>query len=356
MPKTAIGRWRACGYVRLSHEDGDKEESNSVKGQRDLIRDYLSRSPELQECGMKVDDGFTGSNFNRPGFLEMMDDVKAGKVNCIVVKDLSRFGRDHLEVGEYIRKIFPFLGVRFIAINDHYDSMRPNPESDDLIVPFKNLMKNICYLEMQSTKISEIRQGDIFHLDILYVLPLMYPISPNTAFFYQCQQYLRTNLRRGTVSAYNFDKLIPQPAQISVYVGHIPPQTGKVFQQQKVNFTSSHRAGNLAQTSAGEIHSAGTFNGNPHDLKALLFAICFHVCLLSRQRNGVRVCNSTINPGSIMLHSAVLLPNPVTFSTDQTNKLIKHLNILSALTINNSALTDFNMVNQFVNDGPLQRI
>ena len=92
--------WNACGYVRLSKEDGDKEESNSVKGQRDLIRDYLSRHPELQECGMKVDDGFTGSNFNRPGFQEMMTGVKEGKVNCIVVKDLSRFGRDHLEVGE----------------------------------------------------------------------------------------------------------------------------------------------------------------------------------------------------------------------------------------------------------------
>lgn len=149
MPKTEC--WRTCGYVRLSHEDGDKEESNSVKGQRDLIRDYLSRHPELQECGMKVDDGFTGSNFNRPGFQEMMTGVKEGKVNCIVVKDLSRFGRDHLEVGEYIKKIFPFLGVRFIAINDHYDSMHPNPESDDLIVPFKNLM-NEAYCRDASIK------------------------------------------------------------------------------------------------------------------------------------------------------------------------------------------------------------
>ena len=84
--------WNTCGYVRLSREDGDKEESNSVTGQKDLIRDYLCCHPELRECGMKVDDGYTGSNFDRPAFQELMADVKAGRINCIVVKDLSRFG------------------------------------------------------------------------------------------------------------------------------------------------------------------------------------------------------------------------------------------------------------------------
>ena len=91
--------WNTCGYVRLSREDGDKEESNSVTGQKDLIRDYLCCHPEFRECGMKVDDGYTVSNFDRPSFQAMMDEVKAGKINCIVVKDLSRFGRDHLEAG-----------------------------------------------------------------------------------------------------------------------------------------------------------------------------------------------------------------------------------------------------------------
>ena len=144
--------WNTCGYVRLSREDGDKEESNSVTGQKDLIRDYLSRHPELRECGMKVDDGYTGSNFDRPAFQEMMAEVKAGKVNCIVVKDLSRFGRDHLGVGEYIEKIFPFMGVRFIAINDNYDSLHSNVESDELIIPFKNLI-NEAYCRDTSIKI-----------------------------------------------------------------------------------------------------------------------------------------------------------------------------------------------------------
>lgn len=144
--------WNACGYVRLSKEDGDKEESNSVTGQKDLIRDYLSRHPELRECGMKVDDGFTGSNFQRPGFQSMMELVRAKKINCIIVKDLSRFGRDHLEAGEYIERLFPFLGVRFIAINDNYDSMNSHAESDEIIVPFKNLI-NEAYCRDTSIKI-----------------------------------------------------------------------------------------------------------------------------------------------------------------------------------------------------------
>ena len=152
MSETITKVWNACGYVRLSREDGDKGESNSVTGQKDLIRDYFNRHPELRECGMKVDDGYTGSNFDRPAFQEMMAEVKAGKINCIVVKDLSRFGREHLDAGEYIEKIFPFLGVRFIAINDHYDSLHSNVESDELMIPFKNLI-NEAYCRDTSIKI-----------------------------------------------------------------------------------------------------------------------------------------------------------------------------------------------------------
>ena len=152
MNSTTEKVWNTCGYVRLSREDGDKEESNSVTGQKDLIREFLSRHPDLRECAMKVDDGFTGSNFNRPAFNEMMDEVRTGKINCIVVKDLSRFGREHLDAGEYIEKIFPFLGVRFIAINDHFDSLHSNPGTDELVIPFKNLV-NEAYCRDSSIKV-----------------------------------------------------------------------------------------------------------------------------------------------------------------------------------------------------------
>ena len=144
--------WDATLYLRLSREDGDKEESNSISGQRDLIRDFMAHHPDLREYAVKVDDGFSGSSFERPAFKEMMADIKAGKTNCVIVKDLSRFGRNYLDAGEYIEKIFPFLGVRFIAINDNFDSERERTSSDDLMIPFKNLI-NEAYCRDISVKI-----------------------------------------------------------------------------------------------------------------------------------------------------------------------------------------------------------
>ena len=144
--------WDVTLYLRLSREDGDKEESNSISGQRDLIRDYMAHHPELREFAVRVDDGFSGSTFERPAFKEMMNDIKAGKTNCVIVKDLSRFGRNYLDAGEYIEKIFPFLGVRFIAINDNFDSERERTSSDDLMIPFKNLI-NEAYCRDISVKI-----------------------------------------------------------------------------------------------------------------------------------------------------------------------------------------------------------
>ena len=144
--------WSATLYLRLSRDDGDKEESGSITGQRELLRDYISQHPELREYAVRIDDGFSGSTFERPGFQKMIEDVKAGRTDCIVVKDLSRFGRNYLDAGEYIEKIFPFLGVRFIAVNDNYDSLGEKKSSDDLIIPFKNLI-NEAYCRDISMKI-----------------------------------------------------------------------------------------------------------------------------------------------------------------------------------------------------------
>lgn len=113
---------RAAAYLRLSIEDGDKAESNSIGNQRELIRDFVAERPELHLVGEYADDGYTGTNFDRPGFQKMMDGVRSGEIDTIIVKDLSRFGRDYIGVGEYMEQIFPLLGVRLIAINDNYDS------------------------------------------------------------------------------------------------------------------------------------------------------------------------------------------------------------------------------------------
>ena len=152
MSESAVKVWNATLYLRLSREDGDKEESNSISGQRDLIRDYMAKHPELREYAVRIDDGFSGSTFERPAFKEMLNDIREGRTDCVIVKDLSRFGRNYLDAGEYIEKIFPFLGVRFIAINDNYDSERKRSSSDDLMIPFKNLI-NEAYCRDISVKI-----------------------------------------------------------------------------------------------------------------------------------------------------------------------------------------------------------
>ena len=143
--------YSACIYARLSRDDGDKLESDSIINQRALIRDYLKKHPEIHIVSEKTDDGFSGVNFDRPAFKEMMDEIRSGKVNCVVVKDLSRFGRNYIEAGNYIEKVFPFMGVRFIAINDSYDSLDRN-QADSLIIPFKNLI-NDAYCKDISVKI-----------------------------------------------------------------------------------------------------------------------------------------------------------------------------------------------------------
>ena len=139
-------------YLRLSREDGDKTESDSIANQRLLIENYLSDKPYLQFFREYVDDGYTGSNFERPGFIKMMEDIKRQKVNCIIVKDLSRFGRNYIEVGRYIEKKFPAMGIRFIAINDQYDNAKESGDAEQIIVPFKNLI-NDAYCRDISIKV-----------------------------------------------------------------------------------------------------------------------------------------------------------------------------------------------------------
>lgn len=144
--------WNAAEYTRLSRDDGDKAESNSITSQKEIIRDYVRRHPEFVIVKEYADDGYSGVNFERPGFKQMMEDIKAKKIDCVICKDLSRFARNYIDAGRYLEKIFPFMGVRFIAINDNYDSCGEKAQSDALIVPFKNLI-NDAYCRDISVKI-----------------------------------------------------------------------------------------------------------------------------------------------------------------------------------------------------------
>ena len=152
------GVYNADAYFRLSREDGDKAESDSIVNQRALVKEFLKFHPDIQIYHERVDDGFSGINFERPAFKEMLEDIKSGKVNCVIVKDLSRFGRDYIEAGRYIEKMFPYLGVRFIAINDNIDTASGISGAEEMLIPFKNLI-NDAYCRDISVKIRS-------HLDI----------------------------------------------------------------------------------------------------------------------------------------------------------------------------------------------
>lgn len=133
--------WRAGLYIRLSREDGDKMESESVLSQRAILERFLSEKPSIALGDYYIDDGWSGTDFDRPAFKRLMADVTAGKVNCVIVKDLSRFGRNYVEAGKYIETVFPLFNVRFIAINDGLDS-EERASSNNLIVPIKNVIND----------------------------------------------------------------------------------------------------------------------------------------------------------------------------------------------------------------------
>ena len=146
-------------YVRLSVEDTrDRKDSDSIHNQTHMLKLFVEERPYLKIYSIYTDNGETGTNFDRPEFNRMMDDVKAGKINCIVVKDLSRFGRDYLETGNYLEKIFPFLGVRFISINDNYDSFNPENTNEGLIISLKNLLNDVYTKDISKKIITSFKE------------------------------------------------------------------------------------------------------------------------------------------------------------------------------------------------------
>lgn len=144
--------YMGCDYLRLSRDDGDKAESDSIQNQRELINDFLKKHPEIKKVQEYVDDGYSGTNFDRPNFKRMMAEIEKGHIDCVIVKDLSRLGRNYIEMGKYLERIFPMYGVRVIAINDNYDTANESSDADQIVIPFKNLI-NDAYCRDISMKI-----------------------------------------------------------------------------------------------------------------------------------------------------------------------------------------------------------
>ncbi len=146
---TGFDLFHVAVYIRLSREDGDREESYSVGNQRKLLMEFLAEQQDCFLYDVYIDDGYTGTNFSRPEFQRMMGDIENGNVNCVVVKDLSRFGRDYIDTGRYLERVFPELGVRFISVTDHIDSIK---QAYDMLLPIKNIF-NEQYARDISNKI-----------------------------------------------------------------------------------------------------------------------------------------------------------------------------------------------------------
>lgn len=137
-------KYKATAYLRLSYTDDRSTESDSITNQKKLIEDYVAKHPEIELVSERVDDGYSGIVFDRPAFQQMLDDIKNEKVNCVIVKDLSRLGREHVDTSRYLRQIFPAFGVRFIAVTDHIDS-EDEHTGDDLVVSIKSILNdNYC--------------------------------------------------------------------------------------------------------------------------------------------------------------------------------------------------------------------
>ena len=146
-------------YLRLSRDDESDggAESNSIRSQRDMIRSFIRKQDNMEIYDIYVDDGWSGANFDRPSFKRMMEDIKAGCVDCVIVKDLSRFGRDYIEAGRLIQKTFPAFSVRFIALNDNFDSLTADFNEKTLVLPVKNFV-NDAYCSDISQKVRSHQQ------------------------------------------------------------------------------------------------------------------------------------------------------------------------------------------------------
>ena len=180
--------YNACIYARLSRDDGDKLESDSITNQKALIRDFLSKHPEIHVVSEKTDDGYSGVNFDRPEFKRMMDDIRSGKVKCVLVKDLSRFGRDYIEAGEYLEKIFPFMGIRFISITDGYDSLTCDDAEGALMIPLKNMINDVYAKDISRKIITSFRARQEKGEFLPAFAPYGYVKSKEVAYRYEVDQ------------------------------------------------------------------------------------------------------------------------------------------------------------------------
>ena len=176
-------------YVRLSIENSGKDDDgDSIANQISFCKAYLAEHTDLKLYDIYEDNGEKGTNFDRPEFKRMMDDIRSGKVKCVLVKDLSRFGRDYIEAGEYLEKIFPFMGIRFISITDGYDSLNCDDAESALMIPLKNMINDVYAKDISRKIITSFRARQEKGEFLPAFAPYGYVKSKKVAYRYEIDQ------------------------------------------------------------------------------------------------------------------------------------------------------------------------
>lgn len=176
-------------YVRLSIENSGKDDDgDSIANQISFCKAYLTEHTDLKLYDIYEDNGEKGTNFDRPEFKRMMDDIRSGKVKCVLVKDLSRFGRDYIEAGEYLEKIFPFMGIRFISITDGYDSLNCDDAESALMIPLKNMINDVYAKDISRKIITSFRARQEKGEFLPAFAPYGYVKSKEVAYRYEVDQ------------------------------------------------------------------------------------------------------------------------------------------------------------------------
>ena len=176
-------------YVRLSIENSGKDDDgDSIANQISFCKAYLAEHTDLKLYDIYEDNGEKGTNFDRPAFKRMMDDIRGGKVKCVLVKDLSRFGRDYIEAGEYLEKIFPFMGIRFISITDGYDSLTCDDAESALMIPLKNMINDVYAKDISRKIITSFRARQEKGEFLPAFAPYGYVKSKEVAYRYEIDQ------------------------------------------------------------------------------------------------------------------------------------------------------------------------
>lgn len=259
-------------YARLS-VDGSERKNESIDNQLEMCREYVRAHEDMEIFDCYSDLGKTGTNFQRDDFERLMADVRMRRVDCIVVKDLSRFGRDHLEMGNYLGKIFPFLGVRFIAVNDNFDNMDGDPEM--LGVQLKNLVNELyakdIAVKIRSSRVKQFERGSFSGC---------HPVYGYDAVKEGNRRILVINEDAAVIVRELFDRFL----RGDTYEGII-----RWLYEEKVHRPSDYRKyGHVHQSDGEELH-----NWHKATLNQILNNCAYIGWLICEQKDGERVTGRT---------------------------------------------------------------